>query len=93
MMNNKTTYWADGVTLAETIEDNGDNTAAVTTYDESGQVTSTEVIVWDSNASQDSTPVVIQQSAIDQLATALADPSVNTVLEIKTALKNFVDSI
>lgn len=92
-MSNQTIYGPDGITLAETIIDNGDDTAIRTTYDENGNILDSGTIEWDSTPFVDNAPVVIPQSAIDQLASDLADPSVNTIVEIKASLKNFVDSI
>lgn len=37
-------YWADGSTLARTVQDLGDGTAVVSVYDQTGSLVSTETV-------------------------------------------------
>ena len=86
-------YGPDGTTLLEQWLDNGDNTAVWSKF-ENGEVVATETVEWDStdNWGENET-VAIPKSAITKLADDMADPSINSIAEVKAAITSFVEKI
>lgn len=92
-MNNRIVYGSDGITILEQWLDNGDDSAVWSKF-EDGQVVATETVIWDSSDKwSENETVVIPKSAITKLASDMANPQINSIAEIKTAIIDFVDKI
>ncbi len=78
--------------IIEQIIDNGDGTGTQTVYDRRGRVISTQEVERPIPEEVEELKQ-IPKAAIDTLASKLDDPKVNSISEVKGALKDFIKEI